>query len=138
MSLLPPEIHAALATLTQNLSSPDNAIRTHAEEQLNNEWFTKRPELLLVGLVEQIQRSQDTSVRVSCNLLQMQFHDANTVILDTVLCRNPVPPNVNQDKAFNWSRSRVEGAIYAVRASPESRYKAEVAGMFTGGEAAGR
>lgn len=65
MSLLPPEIHAALATLLQNLSSADNAIRTHAEEELNNEWFNKRPDVLLMGLVEQIQQSQDTSVRVS-------------------------------------------------------------------------
>ena len=81
MSLLPPEIHAALATLLQNLSSADNATRTHAEERLNNEWFNKRPDVLLVGLVEQIQQSQDTSVRVSCNLLGMQLYTTNTVIL---------------------------------------------------------
>ena len=65
MSLLPPEIHAALASLLQNLSSADNAIRTHAEEGLNNEWFNRRPDVLLMGLVEQIQQSQDTSVRSS-------------------------------------------------------------------------
>ena len=65
MSLLPPDTHAALATLLQNLSSADNAIRTHAEERLNNEWFNKQPVVLLVGLVEQTQQSQDSSVRSS-------------------------------------------------------------------------
>ena len=137
MSLLPPEIHAALATLLQNLSSADNAIRTHAEEGLNNEWFNKRPDVLLVGLVEQIQQSQDTSVRVSCNLLRTQLRNAKTGILDTVLCRNPVPPNVNKNKAVNWRRPGVERAIYALTATTESRHKAEVAGMSTRGEAAG-
>ncbi len=81
MSLLPPEIHAALATLLQNLSSADNATRTLAEERLNNEWFNRRPDVLLVGLVEQIQQSQDTSVRVPCNLLRMQLYNTNTVFL---------------------------------------------------------
>ena len=62
MSLLPPEVHTALAVLLENLSSPENATRTHAEEQLNNEWFNARPDVLLMALVEQIQRSQDPSV----------------------------------------------------------------------------
>lgn len=62
MSILPPEVHAALAGLLQGLSSPDNQIRTHAEEQLNNEWITARPDVLLMGLVEQIQSAQDPLV----------------------------------------------------------------------------
>ena len=62
MSVLPPEVHAALASLLQGLSSPDNQIRTHAEEQLNNEWIVARPDVLLMGLVEQIQSAQEPSV----------------------------------------------------------------------------
>lgn len=63
MSVLPPEVHAALASLLQGLSSPDNQIRTHAEEQLNTEWIAARPDVLLMGLVEQIQSAEETSVR---------------------------------------------------------------------------
>lgn len=62
MSVLPPEVHAALASLLQGLSSPDNQIRTHAEEQLNNEWIAARPDVLLMGLVEQIQSAHEPSV----------------------------------------------------------------------------
>ena len=63
MSLLPPEVHSNLAELLQNLSSPDNQARTLAEERLNNDWFIARPDVLLMGLVEQIQGSQEPSVR---------------------------------------------------------------------------
>ena len=62
MSVLPPAVGGALATLLQNLSSPDNQVRSHAEEQLNNEWFVARPDVLLMGLVEQMQHSQDAPV----------------------------------------------------------------------------
>ena len=63
MALLSSEIHTALAELLQKLSSPDNQARMLAEEQLNNEWFVKQPDVLLMGLVEQIQLSQEPSVR---------------------------------------------------------------------------
>ena len=62
MSVLPPEIHHNLNILLQTLSSPDNASRSHAEEQLNLEWVAARPDVLLMGLVEQIQQSADLSV----------------------------------------------------------------------------
>ena len=62
MSVLPPEVHTALASLLQGLSASDNQIRTHAEEQLNNEWISARPDVLLMGLVEQIQSAQEPSV----------------------------------------------------------------------------
>ncbi|KAL6721074.1 importin subunit beta-3 [Lecanora helva] len=62
MALLAPEIHTALADLLQKLASPDNQTRTVAEDQLNNEWFVKQPDLLLMGLVEQIQLSQEPSM----------------------------------------------------------------------------
>jgi len=62
MSVLSPEIHAALTPLLQALSSPDNAVRTNAEAQLNSEWVAVRPDVLLMGLVEQIQDNRDPSV----------------------------------------------------------------------------
>ena len=62
MSLLPPEVHSALAQLLQALSSGDNVVRSQAEEQLSREWTDNQPDVLLMGLVEQIQGAQDPSV----------------------------------------------------------------------------
>ncbi|KAF2399956.1 importin subunit beta-3 [Trichodelitschia bisporula] len=61
MSVLPPEVHAALAQLLQGLQAPDNVLRTQAEEQLNVDWIQPRPEVLLMGLVEQIQGADDAT-----------------------------------------------------------------------------
>ena len=63
MSMLLPDVHEALGQLLQALQSADNNIRTFAEERLNSEWIQTRPDVLLMGLVEQIQASQDASVR---------------------------------------------------------------------------
>ena len=63
MSVLPAEVHTALAQILQALQSPDNNVRTQAEEQLQANWTGERPEVLLMGLVEQIQASQETAVR---------------------------------------------------------------------------
>lgn len=62
MSLLPAEVGSALTRLLNDLSSPDNQVRSLAEEQLANEWVAARPDILLMGLVEQIQYSQDAAV----------------------------------------------------------------------------
>lgn len=62
MSLLPPEVHSALGQLLRALSTADNTVRTQAEEQLNNDWALNRPDVLLMGLVEQIQAAEDTIV----------------------------------------------------------------------------
>lgn len=62
MSLLPPEIHTALSQLLRALTTPDNTIRTQAEEQLNNDWIQNRPDVLLMGLVEQTHGSEDAGV----------------------------------------------------------------------------
>lgn len=69
MSVLAPEVHTALATLLQGLQSPDNVQRTAAEQQLNDEWVAQRPEVLLMGLSEQIELAQDTSVSYSFALI---------------------------------------------------------------------
>jgi hypothetical protein len=68
MSLLPPEIHAALAQLLQALATSDNNVRSRAEEQLSTDWVQARPDVLLMALVEQIQGSEDPGVsEPTCN-----------------------------------------------------------------------
>lgn len=62
MSVLPQEIHAALAQLLQGLQAPDNVQRSDAEKQLNDEWIQARPDVLLMGLSEQIQGADEPSV----------------------------------------------------------------------------
>jgi hypothetical protein len=71
MSVLPPEVHTALNQLLHGLQSSDNVVRAQAEEQLNNEWVVPRPDVLLMGLVEQIQGSEDPTVSFSFNQLQL-------------------------------------------------------------------
>ncbi|CAG7949489.1 unnamed protein product [Penicillium nalgiovense] len=68
MSLLPPEIHAALSQLLSALGTPDNAVRSQAEDQLNNDWVQNRPDVLLMGLAEQLGGAAETIV--SCTGLQ--------------------------------------------------------------------
>jgi len=65
MSVLPAEIHSALVNLLQGLQATDNSARSQSEEQLNTEWVQARPDVLLMGLVEQLHGSQDTAVRRS-------------------------------------------------------------------------
>lgn len=62
MSLLAPEVHSALSQLLQALTTPDNAVRAQAEEQLNNDWVQNRPDILLMGLAEQLQGSENPAV----------------------------------------------------------------------------
>jgi hypothetical protein len=62
MSLLPQEVHTALSQLLRALSTPDNTVRSQAEEQLNNDWVQTRPDILLMGLAEQIAGAEDTLV----------------------------------------------------------------------------
>ena len=63
MSLLPPVIHNALSQLLIGLASPENELRTQAEEQLNTEWVATQPDILLMGLVE-MQQLQDAQVHM--------------------------------------------------------------------------
>ena len=62
--MLPPDVHAALAQLLQVLQSADNVVRSQAEEQLSQDWVQTRPEIVLMGLVENIQETlSDENVR---------------------------------------------------------------------------
>ena len=63
MSVLPAEVQGALTQILQALQSPDNTLRSQAEEQLNNDWTPNRPEVLLMGLAEQLQVAENPSVR---------------------------------------------------------------------------
>lgn len=72
MSVLPQEVHGALTQLLQGLQSTDNTVRTQAEGQLNEEWTAKRPDMLLMGLAEQMQGSQDEGVSSSTCALEPQ------------------------------------------------------------------
>jgi hypothetical protein len=62
MSVLPADVHAELTQLLQALQSSDNSVRSQAEEHLQNNWTNSRPEVLLMGLAEQIQGAGDTAV----------------------------------------------------------------------------
>lgn len=62
MSFLPAEVNAQLAQLLQQLQSPDNTARSQAEELLQNQWTSQRPDWLLMGLAEQVGSSSDSSV----------------------------------------------------------------------------
>ncbi|OJJ47503.1 hypothetical protein ASPZODRAFT_150998 [Penicilliopsis zonata CBS 506.65] len=63
MSLLPPEVHSALSQLLRALTTADNEVRSQAEDQLNNDWIQNRPDVLLMGLVEQLQGAEEASTR---------------------------------------------------------------------------
>ncbi|KAL2179481.1 armadillo-type protein [Thermothelomyces heterothallicus CBS 202.75] len=63
MSVLPAEVNAQLAQLLQQLQSADNNIRSQAEDVLQNQWTSQRPEWLLMGLADQIGTSTDPSMR---------------------------------------------------------------------------
>jgi hypothetical protein len=62
MSVLASQDQAELAQLLQALQSADNNVRAQAEEHLANNWTNTKPEMLLMGLVEQIRGSTDTTV----------------------------------------------------------------------------
>jgi hypothetical protein len=65
MSVLPVDVHNELSQLLDALQSADNSVRSQAEEHLANNWTTSRPEMLLMGLVEQISGSNDPTVGYS-------------------------------------------------------------------------
>ena len=94
MSQLPPEVHQALAQLLQGLQSPDNVLRTQAETQLNDEWANPRPEILLMGLSEQIEGSDDPAVCTRGVVRRaVKMHETH-IGIDAFFCRCAVPPHL--------------------------------------------
>lgn len=65
MSVLPAEVHSALDQVLQALQNTDNNVRSQAEKTLNDDWINQRPDMLLMGLAEQMQGSQDDGVSFS-------------------------------------------------------------------------
>lgn len=70
MSILGADTYNELTQTLQALQSPDNAIRSQAEEYLQNSWVNTRPEYLLLGLAEHISNSSDVLV---CDPLYILF-----------------------------------------------------------------
>ena len=64
MSVLSAEFHSGLSQLLKGLQAADNVERTAAEEQLN-QIVADNPNQVLMGLAEQIQLAQDTSVSIA-------------------------------------------------------------------------
>ena len=62
MSLLPADVRTSLQELLHALSSTDNTLRGTAEEQLQQQWVVQRPDVLLMGLVEQMAGTGDRTV----------------------------------------------------------------------------
>jgi len=92
MSVLPAEIHAALTQLLQGLQSPDNVQRTAAEKELNDEWVSKRPEILLMGLTEQIQGQEDANVSTDTSQRSTHKHLLTmNSLTDPLVRRHPLP-----------------------------------------------
>lgn len=68
MSVLPAEVHTELTALLAALQAPDNNVRSQAEDHLNANWTASKPEVLLMGLVEQIHSSTDQNVSSSAGM----------------------------------------------------------------------
>lgn len=94
MSVLPPEVHSALSLLLQGLQSPDNNVRAHAEEQLANEWIVARADILLMGLVEQIQAASGAGVPTSAVFSSPQLINLTLV---TIVRRGSLSPGGHED-----------------------------------------
>ena len=106
MSVVGAEVHNALGPLLSALSSSDNAIRSQAEDQLNNDWVAQRPEVLLMGLVEQMQDSQTETVSVQSRFRERKLTTIQTRSFAAVLFRriaakpNKAPPATERRELF--------------------------------------
>lgn len=105
MSVLGPEIHKALNQLLHGLQSSDNVVRSQAEETLNNDWVTPRPDMLLMGLVEQIQAADDANVgsslipsRGAGQLTQEQIRAYAAILFRRIATRTRKDPATDQTK----------------------------------------
>lgn len=82
MSVLPPGVYDTLGQLLQTLQSTNNTIRSAAEQQLNDDWTYSRPDVTLMGLVEHMQGSSDSSVKCLMGHAPSPTDDA----LASILC----------------------------------------------------
>ena len=134
MSVLPPEIHSALGVLLQGLQSPDNNVRAHAEEQLNNEWIVARADVLLMGLVEQIQGAPEAGVPAASFNLPTTLTNYTPA---SIICSRPFPPHCYQDPQGSRIR-RVERLVHYATTTAQRSYKVQITRMSTERESAAR
>lgn len=92
MSLLAPDVHAELAQLLLALQSKDNNVRSQAEDHLQNNWTNTRPEVLLMGLAEQIAAARDTSV-CTVHAVVIVINANGRFMTDAFLCGCDFPPH---------------------------------------------
>lgn len=92
MSVLPAEVHGALDQVLQALQNTDNTVRSQAEKTLNDDWINQRPDMLLMGLAEQMQGSQDEGV--SRTFTRQTRGDAGAL---TMFCRPGPSPLCSSD-----------------------------------------
>lgn len=92
MSVLPAEVHGALDQVLQALQNTDNTVRSQAEKTLNDDWINQRPDMLLMGLAEQMQGSQDEGV--SRAFTRQTRGDAGAL---TMFCRPGPSPLCSSD-----------------------------------------
>ena len=101
MSQHPAEVQTALGQLLGALSSSDNNVRSQAEEHLTNDWVVNRPDILLMGLVEQMHGSQDISVRKSCQDVRRKSNG----YLGSFICSSSLPKaSIEVEKESGYER----------------------------------
>lgn len=117
-SVLSPQVHAELTQLLQALQSGDNNIRSQAEEHLANTWTNTQPEVLLMGLVEQIHGSTDTTVCMQDSVVLSvgAFSWLMSRNLDALICFSYLPSHSFKDsQGCEWRPDRAV-PIYITRA----------------------
>lgn len=124
MSQLPAEVQTALGRLLAALSSADNNVRSQAEEHLTNDWVVNRPDVLLMGLVEQMHGSQDTTVR---NINHAGHGRLNESLGSIIRGRSLPQAGVEVEKES--SHERVQRPVLLPEQRSESRNKAATAAM---------
>lgn len=127
MSVLAPEVHNELAQLLDALQSSDNSVRSQAEEHLANNWTTNKPNMLLMGLVEQIQGSNDptvTHIKPAIYCLLLIFFG----ILDPLFCCSHFPPNSFQGSQDTERRDGRTIPLSATRG--RLHHQIQIAGSF--------
>jgi len=112
--MLPPDISAQLVQLLQQLQSADNTVRSQAEDVLQNQWTSQRPEWLLMGLAEQIGTSSDPSVRLALEwppravMRKTIPYSCWSFILPAALfcCRYLSPDSLQDPQEYQWGERR--------------------------------
>ncbi|CEG80262.1 hypothetical protein RMATCC62417_14624 [Rhizopus microsporus] len=66
---VPTEILIQLNTVLTSLLSHDNNQRAAAEAQLNEQWVTSQPDLLLLGLAQFVANNTEAHLRSYCSVL---------------------------------------------------------------------